>query len=46
MPTIFVANRFLSLKVDVTEDAARLAVRNWVPFIGGTASRGGLIPVR
>jgi hypothetical protein len=45
LPTIFVANRFLSLKVDVTEDAARLAVRNWVPFLGGTASREGLIPV-
>jgi hypothetical protein len=45
LPTIFVANRFLSLKVDVTEDDARLAVRNWVPFLGGAASREGLIPV-
>jgi hypothetical protein len=28
-----------------TEESARLAVRNWVPFVAGTASREGLIPV-
>jgi hypothetical protein len=45
LPTVFVANRFIGLKVDVTEEAARMAVRNWVPFLAGTASREGLIPV-
>jgi len=45
MPTLIVAHRFLGLQVDVTEEAARLAVRNWVPFQSGTASREGLIPV-
>lgn len=45
LPTIFVAHRFVGLQVDVTEEAARLAVRNWVPFLSGTASREGLIPV-
>ncbi|MDA0327567.1 MAG: hypothetical protein O2958_00945 [Gemmatimonadetes bacterium] len=45
MPTLFVAHRFISLQVDVTDDGARLAVRNWVPFLSGTASREGLIPV-
>jgi hypothetical protein len=45
LPTLFVAHRFIGLQVDVTEDAARLAVRNWVPFLPGVASREGLIPV-
>lgn len=45
LPTVFVAHRFIGLQVDVTDDAARLAVRNWVPFLSGTASREGLIPV-
>jgi hypothetical protein len=45
LPTVFVAHRFISLQVDVTNEAARLAVRNWVPFLSGTASREGLIPV-
>jgi hypothetical protein len=45
LPTAFVAHRFIALQVDVTEESARLAVRNWVPFLGGTASREGLIPV-
>ncbi len=46
LPTIFVAHKFIGLQVDVTEEAARLAVRNWIPFLSGTASREGLIPVR
>ena len=45
LPTLFVAHRFIGLQVDVTEEAARLAVRNWIPFLSGTASREGLIPV-
>ena len=45
LPTLFVAHRFIGLQVDVTEEASRLAVRNWVPFLSGTASREGLIPV-
>ncbi len=45
LPTIFVAHRFISLQVDVTEESARLAVRNWIPFLAGTASREGMIPV-
>jgi hypothetical protein len=45
LPTIFIAHRFIGLQADVTEEAARLAVRNWVPFLGGVASREGLIPV-
>ncbi len=45
LPTIFVAHKFIGLQADVTQEAARLAVRNWVPFLGGTASREGLIPV-
>jgi hypothetical protein len=45
LPTMFVAHRFIGLQVDVTEESARLAVRNWVPFLSGTASREGLIPV-
>ena len=45
MPTLFIAHRFISLQVDVTEEAARVAVRNWVPFQSGYASREGLIPV-
>lgn len=46
LPTVFVAHKFIGLQVDVTEEAARLAVRNWIPFLSGTASREGLIPVR
>jgi hypothetical protein len=45
LPTTFIAHRFIGLQVDVTEESARLAVRNWVPFVAGTASREGLIPV-
>ena len=45
LPTIFVAHRFIALQVDVTEESARLAVRNWIPFLSGTASREGLLPV-
>lgn len=45
LPTIFVAHRFIGLQADVTDEAARLAVRNWIPFLSGTASREGLIPV-
>lgn len=45
LPTVFVAHKFIGLQVDVTDESARLAVRNWVPFLSGTASREGLIPV-
>ena len=45
MPTLFIAHRFIALQVDVTEEAARVAVRNWIPFQSGYASREGLIPV-
>lgn len=45
LPTVFVAHRYIALQADVTDEAARLAVRNWVPFLGGVASREGLIPV-
>lgn len=45
LPTVFVAHRFIGLQVDVTDEGARLAVRNWIPFLSGTASREGLIPV-
>lgn len=44
-PTLFVAHRFIGLQVDVTQESARLAVRNWVPFLSSSASREGLIPV-
>ncbi|MEQ1855196.1 MAG: hypothetical protein ABL963_01935 [Longimicrobiales bacterium] len=45
MPTIFMAHRFVGLQVDVTDEAARLAVRNWVPFLPATASAESLIPM-
>jgi len=45
MPTIFLAHRFVGLQVDVTDEAARLAVRNWVPFLPVTASAESLIPM-
>jgi hypothetical protein len=45
LPTLFVAHRFVGLQVDVTDEAARLAVRNWVPFLPATASAEGLIPM-
>ena len=45
LPTVFIAHGFIGLQADVTEEAARLAVRNWVPFLGGVASREGLLPV-
>ncbi len=45
LPTVFLAHRFIGLQADVTEEAARLAVRSWVPFLAGTASREGLLPV-
>ncbi|NNF12998.1 MAG: hypothetical protein HKN72_07240 [Gemmatimonadetes bacterium] len=46
LPTVFVAQKFIALQVDVTEESARLAVRNWIPFLSGAASREGLLPVR
>ncbi|MCH7991773.1 MAG: hypothetical protein IIC35_05100 [Gemmatimonadetes bacterium] len=45
LPTLFIAHRFIGLQVDVTDEAARLSVRNWIPFLSSTASREGLIPV-
>ena len=45
LPTMFLAHRFVGLQVDVTDEAARLAVRNWVPFLPATASADGLIPM-
>lgn len=45
LPTVFVAHRFIGLQADVSGEPARLAVRNWVPFLAGTASREGLLPV-
>jgi hypothetical protein len=45
MPTIFMAHRFVGLQVDVTDESARLAVRNWVPFLPATASAESLIPM-
>lgn len=45
LPTLILAHRFVSLQVDVTSEAARLAVRNWIPFLPGTASSEGLIPM-
>jgi hypothetical protein len=45
LPTLFFAHRFVALQVDVTDEAARLAVRNWVPFLPATASPEGLIPM-
>lgn len=45
LPTIFVAHRFVALQVDVSDEAARLAVRNWVPFLPSVASSEGLIPM-
>jgi len=38
------AHRFIGLQVDVSDEAARLAVRNWVPFLPGVAAaRSGFI---
>lgn len=45
LPTLFIAHRFIGLQVDVTEEAARLAARNWVPFLSTTASKESLIPI-
>jgi hypothetical protein len=45
LPTLFVAHRFVGLQVDVSDEAARLAVRNWIPFLPVTASPEGLIPM-
>lgn len=45
LPTLFVAHRFIGLQVDVSDEAARLAVRNWVPFVPGVASPESLIPM-
>ena len=45
LPTLFIAHRFIGLQVDVTEEEARLAARTWMPFLGETASRQGLIPI-
>lgn len=45
MPTLFIAHRFIGLQVDVTDEAARLSVRNWMPFLSATASKQSLIPI-
>lgn len=45
LPTLFVAHRFVGLQVDVTDESARLAVRNWVPFLAVAASSESLIPM-
>ena len=45
MPTLIVADRFIGLQVAVTDEAAREAVRNWVPFVSATASAESLIPM-
>jgi hypothetical protein len=45
LPTLFMAHRFVGLQVDVSDEAARLAVRNWVPFLPTVASSEGLIPM-
>jgi hypothetical protein len=45
LPTLFIAHRFIGLQVDVTQEAARLAARNWIPFLSGTASKESLIPI-
>lgn len=45
MPTLFISHRFIGLQVDVTQEAARLAARNWVPFLSTTASKESLIPI-
>ncbi len=45
LPTIFVAHRFVGLQVDVTDEAARLAARNWIPFLPATASSEAIIPM-
>lgn len=45
LPTVFMAHRFIGLQVDVSDEAARLAVRNWVPFLAGVAASEGLIPM-
>ena len=43
MPTLIVAHRFIGLQVAVADEAARLAVRNWVPFVSATASAISLV---
>lgn len=45
MPTLFIAHRFIGLQVDVTAEAARIAARNWMPFLSATASKESLIPI-
>ena len=45
MPTLFISHRFIGLQVDVTQEAARLAARNWMPFLSTTASKESLIPI-
>ena len=42
LPTVFVAHEFIGLQANVTEEAARLAVRD---RLSGAASRGDLLPV-
>jgi hypothetical protein len=41
LPTLFMAHRFIALQVDVSDEAARLAVRNWVPFLPAWPRRRG-----
>jgi hypothetical protein len=45
LPTLFIAHGFIGLQADVTDESARLAARNWIPFLSATASKGSLIPL-
>ena len=44
-PTLVIAHRFIALQVDVSEEAARLAARSWIPFLASTAAKGSVIPI-
>jgi len=45
LPTLFIAHQFIGLQADVTEEAARLAARTWIPFLPATAARQAVIPL-
>jgi hypothetical protein len=45
LPTLFVAHRFIGLQVDVSQEAARLAARSWIPFLSSTAANESVIPI-
>jgi hypothetical protein len=45
LPTLCIAHRFVALQVDVTEETARLAARNWIPFLSSTAAKESLVPI-